>query len=84
MSNKLEQLVYDKKNLNANVDFYSASTYYSMGIDIENYTMLFALARMVGWISHIKEQVNNNKIIRPKAKYIGLTNQRFVNIKDRC
>jgi len=83
MSNKLEQLVYDKKKLNANVDFYSASTYYSMGIDIENYTMLFALARMVGWISHIKEQANNNKIIRPKAKYIGLTNQRFVNIKDR-
>jgi len=54
-----------------------------MGIDIENYTMLFALARMVGWISHIKEQLNNNRIIRPKAKYIGPINQQFININER-
>jgi citrate synthase len=63
ISTKLEKLMYDKKKINPNVDFYSASTYYSMGIDIENYTMLFALARVVGWISHIKEQIDNNKII---------------------
>jgi citrate synthase len=83
MSNKLEKLVYEKKGINANVDFYSASTYYSMGIDIENYTMLFALARMVGWISHVKEQMNNNRIIRPKASYIGPMNAEFININER-
>jgi len=83
MSNKLENLVYAKKKINANVDFYSASTYYSMGIDIENYTMLFALARMVGWISHVKEQMNNNRIIRPKAQYIGPMNKEFINIEER-
>jgi citrate synthase len=83
MSNKLEKLVYDKKGINANVDFYSASTYYSMGINIENYTMLFALARMVGWISHIKEQMNNNRIIRPKANYVGPMNLKFTNINER-
>jgi citrate synthase len=83
MSNKLEKLVFEKKGINANVDFYSASTYYSMGIDIENYTMLFALARVVGWISHIKEQMNNNRIIRPKAKYVGPMNVEFININER-
>jgi len=83
ISNKLEKLVYDRKHINANVDFYSASTYYSMGIDIENYTMLFALARMVGWISHVKEQMNNNRIIRPKAQYIGPVSREFIAIKER-
>jgi len=84
MSNKLEKLVYERKGINANVDFYSASTYYSMGIDIENYTMLFALARMVGWVSHIKEQMNNNRIIRPKASYIGPMNLKFISINERA
>ena len=83
MSTKLENLVFEKKGINANVDFYSASTYYSMGIDIENYTMLFALARMVGWISHIKEQMNNNRIIRPKANYVGPMNLKFIDINER-
>merc|ERR1711862_102027 len=78
ISNKLEKLMYEKKKINPNVDFYSASTYYSMGIDPDNYTMLFAVARVVGWIAHIQEQLNNNRIIRPKAKYIGELNKKYL------
>jgi citrate synthase len=77
ISTKLEQLMYEKKKINPNVDFYSASTYYSMGIDPDNYTMLFAVARMVGWIAHVYEQMKNNRIIRPKAKYIGDLNKQY-------
>jgi len=83
MSNKLEKLIYDKKKLNANVDFYSASTYYSMGIEPENFTLLFALSRVVGWLSHIHEQLDNNKIIRPKAQYIGEMNKKYTSILKR-
>jgi citrate synthase len=80
ISNKLEKLMYDKKKINPNVDFYSASTYYSMGIDPDNYTMLFAVARVVGWIAHVQEQLANNRIIRPKAKYIGELNKKYLEI----
>jgi citrate synthase len=83
MSNKLEKLIYDKKKLNANVDFYSASTYYSMGIEPENFTLLFALSRVVGWLSHIHEQLDNNKIIRPKAQYVGEMNKKYNSILQR-
>jgi citrate synthase len=79
ISTKLEKLMYDKKKINPNVDFYSASTYYSMGIDPDNYTMLFAVARMVGWVAHAYEQMENNRIIRPKAKYIGALDKKYLN-----
>lgn len=81
ISNKLEKLVYDKKKLHANVDFYSASTYYSMGINPKNFTLLFALSRAVGWVSHIQEQLLNNRIIRPKAKYIGSLDKNFLSLQ---
>jgi len=71
ISEKLEKLMLEKKGLNANVDFYSASTYYTMGIEPEMYTPIFAVARMVGWTAHVIEQLKDNRIMRPSANYIG-------------
>ena len=77
MSEKLESLMLSKKGLNPNVDFYSASTYYSMGFSPDIYTPIFAVARMVGWCSHVIEQLNDNRIIRPKSNYIGEFNKQI-------
>lgn len=71
MSEKLEALMMEKKGINANVDFYSASTYYTMGIEPDMYTPIFAVARMVGWTSHVIEQLKDNRLMRPEANYIG-------------
>jgi citrate synthase len=70
-SKEVEQFVKSSKNLNANVDFYSASTYYSLGIPIDLYTPIFAVSRMSGWTAHILEQYRNNRLIRPRAEYTG-------------
>ena len=70
-SRMIEQLLKDMKNLNANVDFYSASTYYSLGIPIDLFTPIFAVSRMSGWTAHILEQYRNNRLIRPRADYKG-------------
>jgi citrate synthase len=70
-SKEVENFVKSTKNLNANVDFYSASTYYSLGIPIDLYTPIFAVSRMSGWTAHILEQYNNNRLIRPRADYTG-------------
>jgi citrate synthase len=70
-SARVEATVRQLKNLNANVDFYSASTYYSLGIPIDLFTPIFAVSRMSGWIAHILEQYRNNRLIRPRADYQG-------------
>jgi citrate synthase len=70
-SKEVEQFVKNSKGLNANVDFYSASTYYSLGIPIDLYTPIFAISRMSGWTAHILEQYENNRLIRPRAEYTG-------------
>jgi len=70
-STRVETTVKDLKNLNANVDFYSASTYYSLGIPVDLFTPIFAVSRMSGWTAHILEQYRNNRLIRPRADYIG-------------
>lgn len=82
ISVKLADLVYQKKQLKPNVDFYSASTYYYMGINPDMYTPIFAIGRTPGWIAHILEQYSNNRLIRPRAEYIGVT-QRKVKPIDR-
>jgi citrate synthase len=64
-------MIKEKKGLNANVDFYSASTYYSLGIPIDLFTPIFAVSRMSGWTAHVLEQYRNNRLIRPRADYIG-------------
>jgi len=70
-SREVETFIRNTKGLNANVDFYSASAYYSMGIPIDLYTPIFAVSRMSGWTAHILEQYRNNRLIRPRAEYTG-------------
>jgi citrate synthase len=84
ISKQIEQYMKDTKNLNANVDFYSASTYYSLGIPIDLFTPIFAVSRMSGWTAHVLEQYHNNRLIRPRADYTGLpVGQEWVEISAR-
>ena len=71
MSQRIEALVKAEKKLNPNVDFYSASVYYALGIPIDLYTPIFAVSRMSGWTAHVLEQFANNRLIRPRADYTG-------------
>src|SRR5215469_734896 len=71
MSAKIEQYVKKEKRLNANVDFYSASTYTTLGIDVDLFTPIFAVSRISGWAAHVIEQLDDNRLIRPRADYIG-------------
>ena len=71
MSKRVEETMKEDKKLNANVDFYSASTYYSLGIPIDLFTPIFAVSRMSGWTAHVLEQYHNNRLIRPRAEYKG-------------
>jgi citrate synthase len=71
MSSRVEETVKGEKKLNPNVDFYSASTYYSLGISPDLFTPIFAVSRMSGWTAHILEQYHNNRLIRPRAEYKG-------------
>jgi citrate synthase len=73
MSERIEGLVKGEKKLFANVDFYSASMYYTMGIAIDLYTPIFAVSRISGWTAHVLEQLANNRLIRPRAEYVGPT-----------
>jgi citrate synthase len=70
-SKDVEQYMKAAKGLNANVDFYSASAYYSLGIPADLYTPIFAVSRMAGWTAHVLEQYRNNRLIRPRAEYRG-------------
>ena len=83
MSQRIEQLMLEKKGMHPNVDFYSASTYYLMGIPLDLFTPIFAVSRISGWTGHILEQYANNKLIRPRAEYIGARDQKYVAIGDR-
>jgi citrate synthase len=84
MSQRIEALVKGEKKLYPNVDFYSASTYYTLGIPIDLYTPIFAVSRMSGWTAHILEQYANNRLIRPRADYTGPEYpQRFVALEQR-
>src|ERR1700690_1471000 len=71
MSHAIEQFVKADKKLNANVDFYSASTYHILGIDVDLFTPVFAVSRVSGWTAHVIEQLDDNRLIRPRADYIG-------------
>jgi citrate synthase len=71
MSQKIEEFVKAEKRLNANVDFYSASTYHTLGIDVDMFTPVFAVSRVSGWAAHVIEQLDDNRLIRPRADYLG-------------
>ena len=71
MSQRIEEIVKTEKKLNPNVDFYSASMFYSLGIPVDLYTPIFAVSRISGWTAHVLEQYKNNRLIRPRTDYIG-------------
>ena len=70
-SHKIEEFVKADKKLNANVDFYSASTYHTLGIEVDLFTPIFAISRMSGWGAHVIEQLDDNRLIRPRARLHG-------------
>lgn len=83
MSSKIENIVTTEKGLPPNVDFYSASVYHCLGIDHDLFTPIFAISRMSGWLAHILEQYENNRLIRPRADYNGPTHQKYVPLLQR-
>lgn len=88
MSKRIEDLVIaemDKKGkkIRANVDFYSASTYYMLGIPVDLYTPIFAISRISGWTAHVLEQLGNNKLIRPRSEYLGGMDLKYTPIDQR-
>jgi citrate synthase len=84
MSEKIEKYINAEKKLNANVDFYSASTYTTLGIDIDLFTPIFAISRIGGWAAHVIEQHDDNRLIRPRADYVGPKHPaKYVPIEDR-
>ena len=84
MSQRIETLVKTEKKLNANVDFYSATTYHALGIDVDLFTPIFAVSRVSGWTAHVLEQYANNRLIRPRAEYVGPEYpQRYVALDAR-
>jgi len=83
ISRKVEEVMMSEKGLYPNVDFFSASTYYMMGIPLDLYTPIFAVSRISGWTGHILEQYADNKLIRPRAEYIGARDLAYVPIDQR-
>lgn len=83
MSTKIEEIVTGSKGLKPNVDFYSASVYTGLGISRDLFTPIFAVSRVSGWTAHILEQYANNRLIRPRAEYVGPANQRYTALSDR-
>jgi len=75
--------MYERKGLYPNVDFYSASTYYLMGIPTDLFTPIFAFSRVSGWAAHVLEQYADNRLIRPRAEYAGPQDLRFVPLAER-
>jgi 2-methylcitrate synthase len=83
MSAKIDEIVVSRIGLLPNVDFYSASVYYYLDIPVDLYTPIFACSRIAGWTAHIMEQYSNNKLIRPRAKYIGPKEQHVTPLAER-
>jgi citrate synthase len=83
-SRAIELYIKKEKNLNANVDFYSASTYTMLGIDVDLFTPIFAISRIAGWAAHVIEQLDDNRLIRPRAEYIGpVYPSAYISIEER-
>lgn len=82
-SAKIAEVVEREKGLLPNVDFFSASVYHSLGIDHDLFTPIFTMSRMSGWVAHILEQYADNRLIRPRAEYVGHSDQKYVSIENR-
>jgi citrate synthase len=83
MSRRIEHWMAEEKGLHANVDFYSASVYHVLGIPIDLFTPVFALSRIAGWTAHVLEQYSDNRLIRPRAEYVGPAGRAYVPIERR-
>jgi 2-methylcitrate synthase len=83
MSERIAEIMLQRKNLHANVDFYSATVYYSLGIPTDLFTPIFAIARTAGWTAHVLEQLADNRLIRPQSEYIGVRDKKVLPIEDR-
>jgi citrate synthase len=83
MSERIAQLMLEKKGLNANVDFYSATVYWSLGIPTDLFTPIFAIARTSGWTAHVLEQLSDNRLIRPQSLYTGPVGLKVAPIDQR-
>ena len=83
ISRQVEEVMLREKGLYPNVDFYSASTYYMMGIPLDLYTPIFAVSRISGWTGHVLEQYADNKLIRPRAEYVGARDLPYTPIAER-
>lgn len=79
----IEDYMKKEKNLPANVDFYSASTYHALGIEHDLFTPIFAMSRTSGWVAHILEQYDNNRLIRPRSKYAGPNGLKYKPVSER-
>jgi citrate synthase len=84
MSERIAEIMKEKKGLNANVDFYSATVYYSLGIPTDMFTPIFAIARTSGWTAHVLEQLGDNRLYRPLSEYVGPpVGKNFIPIEER-
>lgn len=83
MSDRIAEIMLDRKGLNANVDFYSATVYYSLGIPIDLFTPIFAIARTSGWTAQVLEQLSSNRLIRPQSHYTGRDDLKFAPVGQR-
>jgi citrate synthase len=84
MSERIAELMKEKKGLNANVDFYSATVYYSLGLPTDMFTPIFAIARTSGWTAHVLEQLIDNRLYRPLSEYVGPTGREVIPLADRA
>ena len=80
---EIERQVRSRKSIITNVDFYSAPLLYELGIPTDLFTPLFAMSRVAGWTAHVLEQYKNNRLIRPRARYIGRIDRNFTAIQHR-
>ncbi|MDY6779919.1 MAG: citrate/2-methylcitrate synthase, partial [Halobacteria archaeon] len=88
MLNEIEEYLDDEKNITdkgiyPNVDLYSGSVYYSLGIPIDFFVPMFALGRSVGWIAQVREQYDDNRLMRPRGEYVGERDLDYVPIDER-
>jgi citrate synthase len=83
LSERIEKVVQERKGLYPNVDFYAASVYHTLGIPTDLMTCVFAASRVAGWTAHVREQLADNRLIRPESEYVGPSNQKYVPIEER-
>jgi citrate synthase len=83
ISERIREYMQQHRELPVNVDFYSASLYYTIGVPVEIFTPLFAISRVSGWTAHVYEQLSDNRLIRPGAEYIGPMNVSYEQLENR-